>query len=64
MMSFIDYAVFTLEGSDGFGHTDHSKIIVGKLADGMWPIWGKVLCEELRGNGNFESYSHKTKVLA
>lgn len=46
-MSFVDYAIFTLEGSDGFDHTDHSKITTEHLENGVWPILGKVLCQKL-----------------
>lgn len=38
MMSFIDYAIFTLEESDGFGHTDCGSFKGHSLMIGEWGV--------------------------
>ena len=48
-MSFIDYVIFTLEESDGFGHTDCGSFKGHSLMTGEWGVarLGKVLRQEL-----------------
>lgn len=59
MVSFIDYEIFTLEGSDGFRRGDCDSFTDHSLVAGEWVqhFWGEnKQIKNHRGKRKFESY--------